>query len=450
MNWIRSLQMSLDPLRRLWQSLAEKQQRFVANAFVAAVVLVALGFLDQSHWLLRLENTAMDTMMEFNKGLGRMSGTSGSHPLQFTFLDIDETTYRSWNEPHHTPRDKVLQLVDFAAASEARLIVVDIDLSKPGVNPDHDLALANYLSGYGAAGSAPVILVRSFYSRTPGRNDWDEIRPSFLDNYALPAAIHWGQPLFQTTLWDGVVRHWNLARFGCFDGRPVLVPSIQLTAAALLSDQPAVNRVADIETIGLKSCQQRDASGRAAGSDSDFTFESGIGQRLIFTIPWRAPAPDLVTIPASVITESADTLASDLVRGRVVVIGASFAGSNDTHRTPIGEMPGALIIVNAIKSLVVFGQLREPPAWIIWLQQLGVIVLAAWAFSRFDSFIAVGITAAVIITLLVPIGFYFFKYGLWVGFSIPLLAMVIQRGFTEYRDVRRQMRSTSTSAGTKG
>jgi hypothetical protein len=178
---IRSLQMSLDPLRRLWQSLAEKQQRFVANAFVAIVVLVALGFLDQSHWLLRLENTAMDTMMEFNKGLGRMSGTSGSDILQFTFLDIDEATYRLWDEPHHTPRDKILRLVDFAASSDPSLIVVDIDLSKPGVNPDHDLALANYLSGYGAAGSTPIILVRSFYSGTPGKNDWDEIRPSFLE-----------------------------------------------------------------------------------------------------------------------------------------------------------------------------------------------------------------------------------------------------------------------------
>ena len=447
---IRSLQMSLDPLRRLWQSLAEKQQRFVANAFVAIVVLVALGFLDQSHWLLRLENTAMDTMMEFNKGLGRMSGTSGSDILQFTFLDIDEATYRLWDEPHHTPRDKILRLVDFAASSDPSLIVVDIDLSKPGVNPDHDLALANYLSGYGAAGSTPIILVRSFYSGTPGKNDWDEIRPSFLDGYELPESVHWGQPLFQTTLWDGVVRHWNLARFGCFYGRPVLVPSIQLTAAALLSDQPAVNRVADIEAIGLESCLQRDENSLAADSDSDFTFETGIGQRLVFTIPWRAPAPDLVTIPASVVTESADALAGDLVRGRVVVIGASFAGSNDIHRTPIGEMPGALIIVNAIKSLVVFGQLREPPTWITWLQQLGVIILAAWAFSRFDSFVAVGITAAIIVALLMPISFYFFKYGLWVGFSIPLLAMVIHRGFAEYRDVRRQMRSAATSAGTKG
>jgi CHASE2 domain-containing sensor protein len=377
-----------------------------------------------------------------------MSGASDSSPLQFAFLDIDEASYRSWHEPHHTPRDKVLQLIEFAASSGASLIVVDIDLSKPGVNADRDLALANYLSAYGAEDSVPLILVRSFYSGTPGKNDWDEIRPSFLDEYELPPAIHWGQPLFQTTLWDGVVRHWNLARFGCLDDHLVLVPSIQLTAAALLSDQAQGNRVADIETLRLESCQQTAANGRAADSDADVDLATGIGQRLIYTIPWNAPAPDLVTIPASIVTESDEPLAGDLLRGRVVVIGASFADSNDIHRTPIGEMPGALVIVNAIKSLVVFGQLREPPTWITRLRQLAVVLLAAWAFSRFDSFIAVGITAGAIVALLVPISFYFFKYGVWVEFSIPMLAMVIQRGISEYRELRRQLRVVSTTAGT--
>ncbi|MDH3757705.1 MAG: CHASE2 domain-containing protein, partial [Gammaproteobacteria bacterium] len=128
---------------------------------VALITFAALGFLDQSHWLLRLENSAMDTMMEFNKGLGRMSGHSGARPLRFTFLDIDEDSYRTWYEPYHTPRDKLLRLIDFAAGSGAQLIVVDIDLSKPGINPDHDRALAEYLSGYGALNSPPIVLVRS-------------------------------------------------------------------------------------------------------------------------------------------------------------------------------------------------------------------------------------------------------------------------------------------------
>ena len=113
-------------------------------------------------------------------------------------------------------------------------------------------------------------------------------------------------------------------------------------------------------------------------------------------------------------------------------------------------MPGALIIVNAIKSLVSFGQLREPPVWITILQQVGCILLAAWAFSRFDSFIAVGITAGITIALLVPVTFYVFKQGLWVGFSIPLLAMLIHRGVAEYRDIRQRSRNDPASAGKAG
>jgi len=442
------LRSSLDPLRQLWRLLSDKQQRFITNALVALITFTALGFLDQSHWLLRLENSAMDTMMEFNKGLGRMSGNSGA-PLGFTFLDIDEDSYRTWNEPYYTPRDRLLRLIDFAARSGAQLIVVDIDLSKPGVNQDHDRALAEYLSEYDAINSAPIVLVRSFYGESPEQNEWQDIRPSFLDAYELSGSVHWGHPLFQTTLWDGVVRHWSLARLGCLNGNIELVPSIQLMAAALLSHTAASNRVADIEAIGLVNCGQQDRGAATAGR-SNRGFKSGIGQRLIFTIPWNQSAPDLITIPASVITESDEKLAGDLLIGRIVVIGASHTDSGDIHRTPIGEMPGALIIVNAIKSLVSFGQLREPPVWITILQQVGCILLAAWAFSRFDSFIAVGITAGITIALLVPVTFYVFKQGLWVGFSIPLLAMLIHRGVAEYRDIRQRSRNDPASAGKAG
>jgi CHASE2 domain-containing sensor protein len=443
------LQSSLDPLRQLWRLLSDKQQRFISNALVALITFAALGFLDQSHWLLRLENSAMDTMMEFNKGLGRMSGHSGARPLRFTFLDIDEDSYRTWYEPYHTPRDKLLRLIDFAAGSGAQLIVVDIDLSKPGINPDHDRALAEYLSGYGALNSPPIVLVRSFHGESSEQDEWHDIRPSFLDAYELPESVHWGHPLFQTTLWDGVVRHWSLARLGCRGGHMELVPSIQLTAAALLSHTAGSNRVADIEAIGLVNCEQQDGGAATIGRYNP-GFESGIGQRLIFTIAWNQPAPDLITIPASVVTESDEELADDLLNGRIVLIGASYAGSGDIHRTPIGEMPGALIVINAIKSLISFGQLREPPVWITLLLQVGCIVLAAWAFSRFDSFIAVGITGAITIAFLVPVTFYVFKHGLWVGFSIPLLAMLIHRGVAEYRDVRQRSRNDPASAGRTG
>ncbi len=420
-------------VRGFWCSLSTQGKRFVSNACIAVAVLIAIGLLDQSHWLLRLENGAMDTMMELNKGLDRMTDSSGQEPLLFTFLDIDDASYRQWGEPYHTPRDKIQQLIEFARTSGAAVIVVDIDLSRRGLNPEHDVALAEYLEGY-PSDSSPLILVRSFFAESGDYADWREIRPSFLDDYELPGSVHWAQPLFQATLWDGVVRHWHLARYGCLDDQPMLVPSIQLTAAALLSDKYGPDRSVDIETIRLGNCADGAHRSDRAGPTEE------IGQKLLYTIPWQEPAPDLVTIPAIAITEADGRLADDLVRDRVVVVGASFAEARDTHRTPIGTMPGAMVVINAIKSLLAFGQLKEPKLWVSLLVQLGVVLLAAWAFSRFNSFVAVGVAATIIFVVLIPLSFYFLKYGMWVEYSIPILALVIHRGISEYRDVRRRIR----------
>lgn len=437
--------LSVNPVRSHWRALSRSQRLFLSNVGIAVLIAVVIAFFHQHHWLVRLENSAMDTMMEFNQGLPRMSDAGSADPMQFTFLDIDDASYRGWGEPYHVPRDKILKLIKFAAEANARLIVLDIDLSREGVDADDDRRLAAYLTQYGkGVAHPPLILVRTFYSGEPGDRQWVDIRPSFLDEFEFPTSVHWAQPLFKATLWDGVIRHWHLIKFGCLNGRLVLVPATQLIAAALLSagDVSSVNRYADLNVVRMENCNNADSAASAitfrdAGGRSEiFSPEAELGQRLIYTIPWKSPAPDLITVPAQLITESPHDLSGDLIRNRVVIIGASFADSRDIHRTPIGEMPGALIIANAIKSLTHYGQVRPPPALSHWVEKLFLILVAAWAFSRLTSLIAVFVAGAIIIGALVPISFYFFKYGLWVDFAIPLLAMVIHRAVAEYRGVQ--------------
>lgn len=437
--------LSVNPVRSHWRALSRSQRLFLSNVGIAVLIAVVIAFFHQHHWLVRLENSAMDTMMEFNQGLPRMSDAGSADPMQFTFLDIDDASYRGWGEPYHVPRDKILKLIKFAAEANARLTVLDIDLSREGVDADDDRRLAAYLTQYGkGVAHPPLILVRTFYSGEPGDRQWVDIRPSFLDEFEFPTSVHWAQPLFKATLWDGVIRHWHLIKFGCLNGRLVLVPATQLIAAALLSagDVSSVNRYADLNVVRMENCNNADSAANAitfrdAGGRSEiFSPEAELGQRLIYTIPWKSPAPDLITVPAQLITESPHDLSGDLIRNRVVIIGASFADSRDIHRTPIGEMPGALIIANAIKSLTHYGQVRPPPALSHWVEKLFLILVAAWAFSRLTSLIAVFVAGAIIIGALVPISFYFFKFGLWVDFAIPLLAMVIHRAVAEYRGVQ--------------
>lgn len=426
-------------IRNQWVSFTRSQRQFLSNAAVAIIIAMIVGLFHQSHWLVRLENTAMDTMMEFNKGLPRMIEAGAGSSPQFTFLDIDDTSFRDWGEPFHVPRDKILSLIKFAEQGKARLIVLDIDLSREGMDATDDRLLAEYLTRYGKEHAPPLILVRTFYSGVSGERQWVEIRPSYLDEFKLPAAVYWAQPLFKVTLWDGVIRHWHLVKFGCLDGQLILVPATQLIAAALLSDGhiSSVNQYANMNSIRLENCadDERVSQIGDAGEDS-YVTEAELGQRLIYTIPWRSPAPDLITVPAHLISETTHELSYDLVQDRVVIIGASFADSRDIHRTPIGEMPGALIIANAIKSLFVYGQVRPLSAGALWVVKLTLILVAAWTFSRFTSLIAVCVAGAFVIGFLVPISFYLFKFGYWVDFAIPLFAMVLHRAVAEYRASR--------------
>jgi len=404
---------SFGPLRN---ALSESQRLFLTNVGIATLVAIAVAFFHQNHWLVSVENTAMDIMMELNQGLPRMSDSDADNPLRFSYLDIDDHSFRAWNEPFHTPRDKLQKLIEYAASSGARLIVVDFDLSRAGIVTEHDANLAHFLSEYGNDSEVPpLILVRNFYREGSTNRDGVEIRASFLDDVELSANIHWAQPLFRATLSDDVVRHWYLVKIGYLNGRMMLLPAVQLIAADLLTDADP-----------------------AAVIRGDGATDTSIDQRIIYTMPWQNQSPDLVTISAQLVTDSRRALSGDLVRDTVTIIGASHVDSGDIHRTPIGDMPGALIIANAIKSLALYGQLDTPPTWLQWTAKLTIILFAAWIFMSFRSLLGVIVAGAVILLLLVPINFHFFKYGLWIDFALPLLAMLIHRGIAEYKGAQRE------------
>jgi CHASE2 domain-containing sensor protein len=430
------------PLRN---TFSKSQRLFLTNVGIATLVAVVVAFFHQNQWLVSVENTAMDIMMELNQGLPRMSDNDADSPLRFSYLDIDDRSFRAWNEPFHTPRDKLQKLIEYAASNGARLIVVDFDLSRAGIVAEHDASLARFLSEYGNDSELPpLILVRNFYRAGNANRDGVEIRASFLDDVELSADIHWSQPLFRATLSDDVVRHWYLVKIGCLNGRMTLLPAVQLLAAGLLADvdSAVANRVANLGSVDLQSCAKAtDINSRLPDTGryrGDAATDTSIDQRIIYTMPWQKQSPDLVTISAQLVTDSSRTLSGDLVRDTVTIIGASHVDSGDIHRTPIGNMPGALIIANAIKSLALYGQMDTPPAWLQWTAKLTIIFFAAWIFMSFRSLLGVVVAGTVILLVLVPINFYFFKYGLWIDFALPLLAMLIHRAIAEYKGAQRE------------
>lgn len=438
-----SIAARLGPVYAGWKQLPKFRRHFIGNCVIGIVIAVLLHVMHNSSLISQTENWAMDSMMFLNQETRRMAmGASQNKPLPLSFIDIDEDTYRTWEEPFHIPRDKLLQLIQFAADGGAKAIIVDIELAKASNN---DVDLLAFLQQYNE-NLPPLFLLRNFYPKSKFTNQQDfQVRPSMLDKFVVANNIYWVQPMFKRSTYDQVVRYWHLLALGCLNDRPVVIPSFQLLLDAYLNASDGLQTITNqLNELSPQSCAdieqaENSLSGELFYADKKIKLDreahQRIGERIIYTLPWKKRTTDEFRYrPAYKITESNKPLSNSAVNNRIVVIGASFRDSRDLYQTPLGEMPGAMIILNAIKSLHLFGQITQPRPIVKWILELGLIVLIGWAFARFSSFYGTIVSGIVIIITLLPVSFYFFKYGLWVDFAIPLLGMQFHQFVAQYEE----------------
>jgi CHASE2 domain-containing sensor protein len=135
-------------------------------------------------------------------------------------------------------------------------------------------------------------------------------------------------------------------------------------------------------------------------------------------------------------------LDSSWLKDQVVVIGASFKESRDIYATPIGQMPGAMVIVNAINSLYEHGPIKKPELYWIIPIEIVLIAIMSVAFAWFDSFLAMLISSITVIMIMLPLSFYLFKYGVWLNFVIPLFIVDLYEIYTSFEEYRARARAS--------
>lgn len=455
MNVEFSLTRSTVVFRRAWRDrLSPLTRHILSNLAVGLAIAIVLWSLHGTRSLRGVEDAGIDWVMRMQWG-----APAKKPGAPFALLDIDEATYRHWGEPFHTPRDRLLGLIDHAVQGGAALIVVDIDLSQRGHDPAADAKLQDYLAHYDAPGRPPLILSRAFREpldseTTPCRSE----RRSFLEEdprVAQSPLIHWGSPLFALDR-DRVLRRWRLWEPVQANGQTDIVPSIQLLAVALLqSRETASGQIAQalqqaLAPLARGRCDPIQPSVALPGDHNASVVRiagltlSGqpdrMAQRILYTQPWRLqPGQARPSIPGS----SGIAMVSLSIRsalpigdravdpswlaGRVVMIGASFAESRDRHLTPLGEMPGTLVLINATQSLYRHGELTAPPLYVKLLVEAVLIVVMSLAFARFSSFWGMMASGLFIIAALLPISFFLFRYGVWLDFAIPLLGVQLHK-----------------------
>ena len=435
-----------------WRRVPGFWQNFIVGLLIIGGLLSLSGSAHVKGW----ENWAVDLMISLNSRLERVTGKhQGRDDLQFSFLEMDEGSYRKWKEPFHIPRDKLLKLIKFASTGKANVIIVDVDLSKEGTDPAADKALKDYLLNYSPK-APPIILMRATRAQ---RLDPDKNLETFRENYlgdAERSNIHFAQPLFARDH-DKVIRNWILFRQGCYKGQGAVLPSVQLLVYALLKDKTAGDKQnlldldASLQANRPSSCKKNDftqGSQRPVIIGKTIFKQQRLGERLIYTMPWEGAgypeSPDLLTFPAFYITDgtknSPPSTDYSLVSDRITLIGASYGASNDLHVTPLDRMPGGLIILNAVKSLSLFEQISPPPLYIRLAFLLTFITVMSYVFSRYGNIIKLLILSTMLFVFFVPISFWFFKYGVWFDFGILMLGIKLQHSAAEFLEVRELKR----------
>ncbi len=433
------------PVTAWWDRRGHFAQHVLINLVLGIVIELGIHGLSDLPIIQRAEDAGIDRTIAF---FGARGGDRTREPwLAFTVIDVDEAAWRIWGRPQVTPRAKLLRLLEYATTARAAAVVLDIDITRPeggnGLAPSpDDSALARFLAAY--EGATPLVLVQpiedSLMASVPRHAYPHPAVPWFEPGLGTGPSIHWGTVQYPQEP-DGMIRRWRLWETVCGGTATAerVLPSVQLMVAALL--EGGAERLSPVlDRVGAAECG-RGAEPAPAGEETvlwGHAVEPGseaVPQRIVYSLRWPPEAgptrqarlmdgrvvPMLVRLRATDVTEAIGSLDTGALAGRVVVIGGSYAGSRDWYATPLGDMPGMMIVTNAIASLRSHGQLHRSHGPMAWLVTGLLLVLASLAYARFHPLVASLVLMPVIYLIVAPISFYVFQAGAWLNFTAPLL-----------------------------
>lgn len=416
---------------------------------VSAIIFFA--FFNDFFWLQKPREVQLDWVMQLSRDFQQTTRSE-----RFVFLEIDEKTYRGWQEPLYTPRDYLLDLIKISVGGRPAVIVVDVDLSRsihaPGTQlHPHDQALFDYFNAYsqkcdaekasinqsGSAICPQIIFARA--SRNSLSNDKTrEMVPAFLEPVvAASGDLHWGSSLFDKD-GDDVIRRWRMWELACDSrGHPLIMPSIQLLASAFVIDgKQAQEKLRDY----LQAITPADCEGKILKPQSPLEFgqyphtitiettESSVERRISFnfTWPWHNGEAWKSQDAGSLINAIANkqTIDTKHFADAVVVIGGSYQHSHDLHKTPLGNAPGALILLDATHALLNYGQLHTLDFWTNLSLQLFLVLVLSFLLAKYDGLAATLAITVVTYSILLPFVLYnFIALRIAIDVAAPLLAM---------------------------
>ncbi len=152
----------------------------------------------------------------------------------------------------------------------------------------------------------------------------------------------------------------------------------------------------------------------------------------------RRPAHELLVAAAS--NGANDDGMRSIFAGRTVVIGQTFREAGDIFYTPVGVMPGAAVLVNAIDSMRVYQLLRPTAGATAVAIALVLIVIVGYLFARWDSTRGTVLATAAVLLSVGVASFFMFQHGVWLDVAAPILGIQLHRIWAAWEERRELMR----------
>lgn len=487
-KWFRdSFNHLIEPVQRLYRRLSHWQKHLLINLALGILIESALIYFHDSSWVESMQDLAFDFLVRVDFGTRDLD--EPAHGL--LWVDIDQHSHLAWEEPIHIPRDKLRELIevvvgDNRSGREPALpglrpvaVLVDINLDLAGRSASNDERLVEYLKGYGgncAGHPCPVILLPKTVRDLPGRDRplWRPSRiPGLDDAVAGNPAIQWVSA-YQELSSDFVIRRWKLWRCGdTEDGTSFVLPSFQLASLiAAHTEQGMVRQKLDEALFWAKGACLRQKAQEVTGKEEHvlaiepFTIgniqlrgdNSVVGRRIFYSVaqteskgvfsPYLTDMqgerePALIRYPAEQLLQHKTAAPGAMLQDRIVLIGGSHDDSSDFHMTPIGMMPGALVVANTIMSIVQEGEAREVSLLVKYGTVCVLIVLMSLFFLWKSTFWAMMASGAAVIFLLLPLSFIYFRQGMWLDFALPLLAVQLHEIVAEVEETMGRLGKSS-------
>lgn len=135
--------------------------------------------------------------------------------------------------------------------------------------------------------------------------------------------------------------------------------------------------------------------------------------------------------------------------GKIVLIGASAAGSYEVRPTPVAETaPGMFVLATGIDNLLNGDAVQETPRWLGWLILAFLCAIPALLVGTWREVTVPILLSGVILGGYGVLCFYLYGRGVWLPMMVPMVAAVVSLGgnvayryFTTDRELAKTRRT---------